>query len=146
MSGAFHYIRSLVILSGRSYIFDAARHTSMNCPTAQTRPEPRPPARLHCFPHTLVIVRSSIGSASVAPHEAGSQTYSSPHVSNDDSQQTIYNLQPARNVFYKKGGPRPDPTRLICVFFRPKPAGLVRFVGSPQTGCGLPNWCQAYRC
>ena len=53
----------------------------------------------------IVVVRTGIRSASAPPHEAGSQTYSSPHVNSDDSQQTIYNLQPARNVFYKKGSP-----------------------------------------
>ena len=76
----------------------------------------RPPTHLHCFPHTLFIMirqtadgnsigmstsGSGVRSASAPPHEAGSQTYSSPHVNSDDSQQTIYNLQPARNVFYK---------------------------------------------
>ena len=69
------------------------------------KPEPdtaRPPMRLHCFPHTPVIVRSGVRSASAPPHEAGSQTYSSPHVNSDYSQQTIYLLQLARNVFYKK--------------------------------------------
>ena len=76
---------------------NTARHTSMNC-----LPDPDPP-RMRCFPHTTVIgnVRSGVRSASAPPHEAGSQTYSSPHVNSDDSQQTIYNLQPARNVFYE---------------------------------------------
>ena len=42
----------------------------------------------------------------------------SPHMNSDDSQQTIYNLQPARNVFYemcfiKKEARGPDQTRLI---------------------------------
>ena len=62
----------------------------------------RLPVRLHCFPHTLVIVTLRSGVRSAPPHEAGSQPYSSPHVNSDDSQQTIglYNLQPARNLFF----------------------------------------------
>ena len=69
----------------------------------------------------------------VCPHEAGSQTHSSPHVNSDDSQQTIYNLQPARNVFYEvcfikkeARSPRHEPTRLICRFFRPEPGPNMR--------------------
>ena len=76
----------------------------------------RHPMCLHCFPHTLVMIRSGVRSASAPPHEASSQTYSSPHMNSDDSQQTIYNLQPA-NVFHKKG----RLTCLICVFFQTEP-------------------------
>ena len=50
-----------------------------------------------------------------------------------DSQQTIYNLQPARNVFYKKRKPEaqpdPDHLRILSTRTRPKPAGPVGFVG-----------------
>ena len=49
----------------------------------------------------MSMPRSVVRSASSPPHKAGSQTYSSPHVNSNDSQQTIYNLQPARNVFYE---------------------------------------------
>ena len=48
-----------------------------------------------------VTLRRQVRSASAPPHEAGIQTYSSPQVNSDDSQQTLYNLQPARNVFYE---------------------------------------------
>ena len=100
----------------------------MNC-----LPEPDPPTHLHCFPHALVIMisqtadgnsigmstsRSGVRSASAPPHEAGIQTHSSsPQVKSNESQQTIYNLQLARNVLNemcflkRKGSPRPDPTR-----------------------------------
>ena len=44
---------------------------------------------------------SGVRSASAPPHEAGSQTCFAPHVNGDDSQQTLYNLKPARNVFYE---------------------------------------------
>ena len=84
------------------------------CPN---RARTRPPARLHCFPHTLVIVtlRSGVRSASAPPHEAGSQTYSSPHVNSDDSeykQYIIYNLQEMCFIKKEARGPRPDPAHL----------------------------------
>ena len=47
-----------------------------------------------------------------------------PDVNSDDSQQTIYNLQPARSVFYEMcfiNKEARGPTQLICVFFRPEP-------------------------
>ena len=84
-----------------------------NYDPARTRPS-RAPA---LFPHTLVIICSGVRSASDPSREAGSQTYCSPHVTSNDSQQTIFNLQLARIVFYKKGSLRPDPTWLICIFF-----------------------------
>ena len=103
----------------------AARHTSMNC-----LPEPaqtRPPTRLHCFPHTPVISCSGIRCASAPMKQQPDLLSTTPE--HDDSQQTIYNLQPARNVFYKKRKPEARPDRLICVFFRPEPVGPVGFVG-----------------
>ena len=83
----------------------------------------RPPALLHCFPSYICYRNfAQRRQVCVCPSPwSSSQTYSSPHMNSDDSQQTIYNLQPARNVFYKKGSPRPNLTRLICVYFQPKP-------------------------
>ena len=50
----------------------------------------------YIFPLLLTLTQHlSPGSRHVGP------PYFSPHVNSDDSQQTIYNLQPARNVFYE---------------------------------------------
>ena len=79
--------------------------------------------------------RSSVRSASAPPHEAGIQTYSSPQVNSNDSQQTIYNLQPARNVFYemcfKKKEARPG---LLAYFFSPN----LRAMAEGWGGRGWP--------
>ena len=100
---------------------------------------------LHCFPHTLIIVtlRSGVRSVSAPPHEGGSQTYSSSHVNSDDSQQTIYNLQPARNVFYemcfiKKEAQRPTRAGSFVYFFGPN---LARTCGSGRVcRAGPTRW------
>ena len=92
------------------------------------------------FPSQAIGVstsRSGIRSVSASPHEAGSQTYSSPHVNSDDPQQTIDNLQPARNVFYemcliKKEARGPTRPGSFAYFFSPNPLwtlGHVSHVG-----------------
>ena len=94
-------------------------------------PTHRPPPRAARIVFLMRYAHSGVRSAPL--HEAGSQTYSSPHVNSDDSQQKTHYLQLARNVFYEQEKKEArSPTRVICIFFHPEPAGPVGFVGRPD--------------
>ena len=84
----------------------------------------------HSFPPVLLSTLSTVlsGPENYNRTRPGPQVFkpkpdASPHVNSDDSQQTIYNLQPARNVFYEMCFIKTEargPTRLICIYFRPE--------------------------
>ena len=104
---------------------------SRSSPTHQHELSARtwPPALLHCFTsYTCYCNFTQRHQVCICPSPwSGSQTYSSSHVNSDDSQQTVHNLQPARNVFSKKGSQRPDPAhlRIFSAQTLPEPAGPV---------------------
>ena len=92
---------------------NAARHTRMNC-----LPEPDPPARLHCFPHTLVIVCSGVRSASAPSNEAAKLTLHHTWTAMiHNKQYIIYNLQEI--CFMKKEAWGPTRPGSFAYFFIP---------------------------
>ena len=115
-------ISTIRVLNGPEN-YDPTRHSPR-----VFKPEPdaaRPPAPALFSSYTCYHNFTQRRQVCVCPSPlSSSETYSSPHVNGDDSQENIiYNLQEMgfmKCVFLKKGSPRPDPTRLICVFFWPE--------------------------
>ena len=121
---------------------DAARHTSMNyLPKPRpnpswTRPEPDPPRACIVFLIHLLSHAAAPGLRLCLPLPmklAARLTLHHTWTAMIHNNKTIYNLQPARNVFYKKRKPeaQPDPAhlRIYSAWTWPEPAGPVGFVG-----------------
>ena len=114
---------------------NAARHTSINC-----LPEPNPRAPALFSSYTCYRNFTQRCHVCVCPSAwSSSQTYSSPRVNSNDSQQTIFNLQPARNVFYKKGSPGPHWPGSFANIFGPNPAWTCGAVGFVRPGLPIEN-------